>query len=620
MVRFDPNRLSWMCTYILAGSLVAGAKSDPNLTKYSHIIIDEAHQHSTATDVSLGILKEVTAVRDDLKVIIMSATMDTASFQAFFPNSVVESIEGREYGVEIRYLKNPVPSTALNDKIIRVVLWAHLHDHAGNILVFAPGVGDINTILEGVANALCGDDPTFDPTEAGPVSLFALYGAMTPEQQDEVVNAVPPPSSLGKPGRKIIATTNIAEASVTIAGVTIVIDSCRFKSKLWNPRNESHALRTQWNSKAQSKQRSGRAGRTSPGIAYRMCTQTGFYSQLTDFSVPEIQNSDMLRESIDIMRIGRNPLKFPYMAPPAPETLVKANGLLRALGAVTVEKHQWVLTSRGEEISNLPVDVCSAVVLLEAQKYGCSDEMVSMVSMIEATEGGTSLFFPIPKDPAVSARLRAFRNEQGNSHGDHIMLFNIYMSWRSKRETNEFQAWLNKYYLRGDVLQRAHALRNQLLKLLWAKYKKDKSWKPCALLPDDPQYYTKMICALATGYHVRVAKLVPGEINKYETVRQGAPAKLDRHTSLGSGSSEWVMYNEFDQLADDKSYLHLVTPIPLPLLLTARPDYWSQLDFAPPGHILDTLVQQICAMTGRSKEDVRGDMPPPSKLRTTAPK
>lgn len=211
------------CTDSVSGSLIAAAKNDPSLQQYGAIVIDEAHQHTVPTDLLLGLLKELAAKRkDDLKIIIMSATIDAGFFLNFFPGSVLEEVSGREHQVLISYTPEPPEQ----DAIVETILQVHLSGRNGNILVFVPGTGEIFKIIQKVKAALEGPNPRFSRNEIGPLDYWPLYAQLPSDEQDNAIESVAPVG-----GRELIVATNIAETSVTLTGVTHVIDSCMVKNK-----------------------------------------------------------------------------------------------------------------------------------------------------------------------------------------------------------------------------------------------------------------------------------------------------------------------------------------------------------------------------------------------------
>ncbi|KAL8834431.1 MAG: hypothetical protein Q9170_003753 [Blastenia crenularia] len=590
---------------ITDGSLVVAARNDPCLQAYGAIVIDDAHQHSVATDLLLGLLKELSVKRkDDLKIIVMSATIDAALFLDFFPGSILETVGGREHQVLVSYLPEPPEE----DTIVEVILQVHLTGQPGNILAFVSGVPEMFRIMDKIYKALNGPERRFAPNEIGPLHCLPLHARLSPDAQDDAVESVAPAPQQGKIGRKLLVATNIAETSVTLTGVAHVIDSCKFKSKIWNPQDESWCLREQWVSKAVARQRAGRAGRTKEGMAYRMCTQGGFHEQLLEHSVPAIKEGDMLSECLDILMMGRSPLTFPYIAAPASETIVKALSILFQLGAVDLKGG---LTDRGKAIARLPINVYSAVVLLGSPKFGCSDEILSLVSMIEASDNGSDVFIK-PSSKEEATRIMAIRNEFCHKSGDHITLFNIYMSWRqacnATANANAKEDFVRSNKLNGSVLRSADQTRLQLLRML----SNDETWKLMFQDPNKPGYYLHMLKALAAGSYLHVAKREhQSEARKYMTVRHGARVRLMAETDLGNPSrnNEWVIYNEYHSDGLSKKTIRLVSAIVPEILIATQSTYWSDLEFLPKGHIQDSLVKVIAKMTGKSEDFVRGGIP-----------
>jgi len=229
----------------------------------------------------------------------MSATVDIDVFRDYFENAVVEKVSGREWGVDILYLKEPPldPHVALVD----IVLQIHLTEQSGDILVFVSGVKEILKVIRGVQKALSGDNPSFSKDVIGPLDCYPLYSQLPAHKQAKAIDSVAPGGYKDMLGRKLLVATNIAETSMTLVSVTHVIDSCRAKVKIWDPRTESWTLQDMWTSKAVASQRSGRAGRTKKGKCYRTVTKEGLHSQLTDHSVPVMHKTDMVSECLEIL-------------------------------------------------------------------------------------------------------------------------------------------------------------------------------------------------------------------------------------------------------------------------------------------------------------------------------
>ena len=527
--------------------------------------------------------------------------MNAASFLNYFPGSVLEKVGGREHKVLQKYLAEPAEGVI---EVVEIILHVHLTERAGNILVFVSGVREMNTIIAQVQNALQGSKARFGPHEIGLLDCWALHAMLSAIDQDDVIETVAPSPRYRKNGRKLIIATNVAETSITLTGVTHVIDTCKYKSKVWNPRDESWCLREQWISKAVAKQRAGRAGRTKEGVAYRMCTQGGFQQDLMEHSVPAIMEGDMLQECLHILKMDRNPLDFPYIAAPATETITKALGILQLLGATDVRGE---LTDRGRFITHLPISPYSAVVLLESQQFECSDEMISLISMLEAQEGGNRVFKKASTKEEAEV-LKASRAHFSDGSGDHIMLFNIYMAWREACNADTQDSFLQDKMLNGSLLATADQTRLQLIRLL----SKTKGWKFCYLDQYRPDYYRQMLKALAAGNFLRVAKRVHSSGKyPYETVRHGASVKTSTDSVLDGSrrDTEWVIYNEYHSDGHEDRTLRIVSGIAPEILISVQPNYWCNLEFLPKGPVCDSLAAVVSKMTGFTEEFVCGGMP-----------
>ena len=576
----------------------------------------------------LGVVKAACANRPgDLKVIIMSATIDIEQFRGFFPGCAVATVQGSNHNVAIKYRPEPVDD--MDPNLAELIMHVHLTGRTGDILVFASGTRQIWEVIGIVSLIMHGDGrdrgPRYQPGEIGPLDCYPLYSTLPSEYQDEAVYAVAPPPRNGKPGRKLIMATNIAETSITIVGVVHVIDTGKVKAAIWNPEDESWALREQNISKATAKQRSGRAGRTRDGVAYRMCTETGFHEAMPDFTVPEMQNGDMLQEVLDILRIGRNPLTFPYMSAPSTEVVIKALGILSAFGAIQVGLTGLEITETGLVISRLPVTVYHAVMLLTSQKYQCQDEILSLVAMLEATEGGQNLFVGI-QDKKTQSLIEMRRKYFGQSSGDHIMLLNIYLAYREACRFQQRETFISENYLQGSVLKTADVTRQQLLgQLCHEAMNKQIKWSPESRPFDDPHFYTPVLKVLAYSHMLRVAKRLKPvkELKKHEpilweTVRHGALAKMPTTGCHPPDDCEWVVYDEYSNQGPSKRKLRIVTPIPLDLLISAQPAPWVRMNLAAGGKVQDAIVKTIASMGNLTEAYVRQTMPPPANANQPA--
>lgn len=287
------------------GTLLEEAMYDPDFGRYSTVIIDEAHERTIATDILLVLLRSVAKKRPELKIIIMSATLDAPMFQEYFRLDEVKGaplllIEGRSYPVEINYVKE-TPGDYVK-KAIKVVLHIHTSDEQGDILLFLTGEDEIEATCQRINIAV--DAIRKRELKTGPVDCIPLYSLLPREKQQRIFD--PPPVNQvrgGQPGRKVIVATNIAETSLTIDGVYFVIDCGFSKYKVHHPGLKMEYLRVKKISKASAKQRAGRAGRTGPGRCYRLYTEDE-YNDMAEKTRPEVLNIDLSDAVLKLLTIG----------------------------------------------------------------------------------------------------------------------------------------------------------------------------------------------------------------------------------------------------------------------------------------------------------------------------
>ncbi|KAM0858309.1 hypothetical protein ACQ4PT_047911 [Festuca glaucescens] len=435
-IRFDDSTSSaTRIKYMTDGLLLREALLDPLLSKYSVIVVDEAHERTVHTGVLLGLLKKVQHSRfiyankdgktlpdkqdhsqsvdlkacqgmkfAPLKLIIMSASLDAKCFSDYFGGAKAVHIQGRQYPVDTLYTYQP--ESDYLDATLVTIFQIHLEEGPGDILAFLTGQEEIESL-----ERLIQDRVRQLPPDSSKIWITPIYSSLPSEQQMNAFKPAPAGTC------KIVLATNIAETSVTIPGIKYVIDPGMVKACAYNPVTGMESLIIIPVSKAQALQRSGHAGREGPGKCFRLFQECEF-DKLAECTVPEIKRCNLSNVVLQLKALGIDDIiGFDFMEKPSRTSILKSLEQLILLGALTDD---YKLSDPvGKQMARLPLDPMYSKALIVSSEFKCLEEMLIVVSMLSVE----SIFF-IPREKLEEAR--AARKSFESSEGDHITLVNVY--------------------------------------------------------------------------------------------------------------------------------------------------------------------------------------------------
>lgn len=359
--------------------------ADPTLDGVALVIFDEFHERSLDADLGLALARDAQGVlREDLRLLVMSATLDGAAVARLLDRApVIESL-GRAYPVDTRYLGRD-ERLRLEDRVVRAVERG-LAEETGSLLVFLPGQGEIRRTAELLAERIRRPE----------VIIAPLYGALDPAEQDRAI--APAPAGV----RKVVLATSIAETSLTIEGVRVVVDCGLARVPRFDPASGLTRLATVRVSRAAADQRRGRAGRTEHGVAYRLWDEAETRA-LPAYADPEILDADLSGLALDLARWGaKDAADLAFLDPPPAAAFAEARSLLRRLGALTEE---GVLTPHGEALAAFPLAPRLAHMVLKAAETGQADRAARIAALVtERNLGG--------RDSDLRHRLEGFERDR----------------------------------------------------------------------------------------------------------------------------------------------------------------------------------------------------------------
>uniref|UniRef100_A0A915BN31 RNA helicase n=1 Tax=Parascaris univalens TaxID=6257 RepID=A0A915BN31_PARUN len=451
MVRFDDmTNEKTKIKYMTDGILLRELMSDPLLTQYSIIMVDEAHERSINTDLVLGLLRKILSIRNDIRVIVSSATLDAILFRDFFElndtndrskdTATILSVEGHMHPVTIYYTKSGVPDYIA--KTVETVMKLHQSEPVGDILVFLTGQDEVEMTCQQLI------DIARQQRNTDKLWIVPMYGALPAAQQLKAFDSTPHRT------RKVVIATNIAEASVTIPGIAYVIDCGFVKMRAMNAENGLETLMTLPVSQAAANQRAGRAGRLRPGKCYRLYPQSEF-DKMMEATVPEMQRCNLAPVILQLKALGiHNVLRFNYISRPPSFSMIEGLQLLYALGALSEDGH--LTNPIGIRMAEFPLPPMHSKALLSSGEFGCSEEMAVIIAMLQIQD---VFVFPSGSRHKAEVMKRKFSVEEG----DHLTMLNVFTNFIDNGRSKQ---WCHNHYVNYRGLCRAENIRDQMLRLL----------------------------------------------------------------------------------------------------------------------------------------------------------
>jgi len=375
--------------------------------------------------------------------------------------------------------------------------------------------------------------------------ILPIYGALP----SEVATRIFEPAPLG--ARKVVIATNIAETSLTIDGIFYVIDPGFVKQSSYDSKLGMDRLQVTPISQAQARQRSGRAGRTGPGKCFRLYTEAAFQSEMLPTTIPEIQRQNLSNTILMLKAMGINDLlHFDFMDPPPTASLLSS---LEELYQLSYLDDEGLLTRMGRQAADFPMDPALSKALIKSVEFQCSDEVLTIVSMISATQN----VFHRPRDKQQQADQK--KQKFNDPSGDHITLLNVYNGWISGGMSPQ---WCLENFIQPKNMMRVKDVRTQLIDIL----------KRHRLHLVSCGRSTQVVLkALASGFFRNSARKDPSE--GYKTLVEGTPVFLHPSSALFGKPSEHVIYHSLVETT--KEYMHVCSAIDPKWLVEVAPTFFK---------------------------------------------
>jgi HrpA-like RNA helicase len=510
--------------YTTDGTIVQKLMNDPELKDFDGVIIDEAHERKVQIDIMLLLLKNVLEKRKDFKLIIMSATINAEIFEKYFENFNFQKIElgGKtNYPIESIYLEKPIKQSEYLEKGISIIKKILQQDKVDNILFFVTSSNEAFDVCKKI-NVI--------KSQFKPICV-ELYANM-PKTREFIAVDINEYKTQGH-NVKIIVSTNVAESSLTVEGITYVIDSGYELLSTYEPKIRASKLELKMTSKAQILQRKGRTGRTGPGICYHLYTEKEF-NKLEEYPQPDIRTANISSEILGLLKNVKEVKKVKEilnnMIEPPKKEYVKY--ILEDFKNIKLIKDKKI-TTKGEVISKIPIsDIYLGNCMLYSYIYNCSREMSLIVSLLEATNNNMGKIFVKPPENKKEEHKKA-KDKFKHKYGDHLSILNVMQQFKKQKKEDKKKEWCFKNFLNyknlAKALKNSYRLQNNPLN----------ESKQNNMKIDD-----RILFCLSKGLETKTANL---ESNNFYKTKYTNKAKISRQSYIKKNVSNIIFSELFIQ-------------------------------------------------------------------------
>ncbi|KZC06163.1 putative ATP-dependent RNA helicase DHX34, partial [Dufourea novaeangliae] len=461
-IRFEKQRnQDTRITFITEGLLLRQLSGESESLPYDMVVLDEVHERHLHGDFLLGIMKCVINQGNDLKLVLMSATINIELFSNYFAKENVKVIQvpGRMYPIQLLYRPIPIEDIRYkNDRfnpspyvqIMQLIDQKYSADEKGDLLIFLSGMSEITAVVDAAKEY---------SQKKNNWIILPLHSTLSISEQDKVFDYAPDGV------RKCIVSTNIAETSITIDGIRFVTDSGKVKEMSYDPSCKMQRLKEFWISKASAEQRKGRAGRTGPGVCYRLYSEEEFMS-LEKYSTPELQRVPLDSLLLQMIAMGLpDTRKFPFIEPPPAESIENSILSLKEHGALTDNEK---ITCIGKTLARLPVDITIGKMLIMGSIFHQVEPVLSLAAAL-------SIQTPFTNRAYRDSECETSRKKLESDHGDPITLLNAFREWLEVKQQSSQESrgggsnsrkWCKRRGLEEQRFYEMTKLRTQFKELL----------------------------------------------------------------------------------------------------------------------------------------------------------